>query len=481
MSKLSQSLSKLGGTNLMRARMILSLTVIALSIQPLNAQVKTFPYDARVVVDEVYVRSGSGNNNQYYATQKLVRDAVVTVRRHEPGGWLMIDPPAGSFSWVPSRYVDRTGDQGVVREDNVVAFVGSEFGDESGVWQRPLRAGERVTILGQRRIDTQSGLQEMYQIAPPSREYRWVPGSAIVPIEDDVRRQMDSDPYATPSQASRTPKSPEGAVASSDGVVDAPPVAPSTQLARLQTIRSEQGQLADIDRRFREMVLQDPSQWNLETIEGDYRRLQDAATYRPVAGQIDLRYPAIERYRQRKAEFEDFRRLTSQTEQRDAQLLAAQRNTSVALAGGYPADATGMVASLGPESMMPPGIPPNLAQLFAGLDVTTSPAAPAADIPSSIGPGSPGIPSPALDPASARSRYVGAGIVSRPAGDVADSGFILTSPSGQVLAHLKATDGVDLEPYVGQSVGLHGSRWFEQQIQTDYIEVSGLEPVQLRR
>jgi hypothetical protein len=482
-SKLSPSLLYLGGTNPMRAQIILAVTAIVCCVQTLNAQVRKFPYEAKVVVDEVYVRSGSGNNSQYYATQKLSRDAVVTVRRHEPGGWVMIDPPQGSFSWVPARYVDRQGDEGVVKEDNVVAFVGSNFGDEAGVWQRPLRAGERVTILGERQIDTQSGMQQMYQITPPSREFRWMPGAAIVPIDENVRKQLDNNPYAMPSQANRTPVQKDTTTTPIAGAVDTPPVVPSTQLARLQSIRSEQKDLADIDHRFREMILLDPSQWNLDGLEDDYRRLQEHATYRPVSGQIDLRYPAINRYRQRQAEFTDFQRLTSQTEQRDAELLADQRSTMVALAGGVFSNDPSMVASMGPESMVPPGLPPNLAQLFAGLDPTV-PAQSNNNLVeySGASDGQPGIlPEKVLSPESARSRYVGAGIIAQSADDSIESAYVLKSTAGQVLAHLKPNEDVDLESYVGKSVGLHGSRWFKDDIQSDYIEVSGLEQVQLRR
>ena len=469
----------------MRARMILILLASIGWLSPLNAQVRKFPYDARVVVDEVYVRSGSGNNSQYYATQKLSRDAVVTVRRHEPGGWLMIDPPQGSFSWVPAKHVERNGDEGTVSEDNSVAFVGSDFGDEAGVWQRPLRSGERVRILGEKEIDTHSGMQLMYRIEPPSREFRWVPGTAVVPIDDEVRRQMDNDPYAMPSQAKRTVKPPqqENSLA---GVVDAPEVSPSPQLVRLQTIRAEQKALAEIDSRFRSMLRDQPNMWDLEELEEDYRSLQDRVTYRPVAGQIDLRFPAIERYRQRKAKFEDFKRLTSQTEERESQLLAAQYNPMNAFAAGTLSSTEPSLASNGPTSMMSAGIPPNLAQLFAGLDgagTTSQPAGAFADTGVPSFPESPVASSQSpstIDPATARSRYVGAGIITRAQDEAAEAPYVLTSPTGQILAHVKPDDGVDVEAYVGQSVGLHGSRWFKDDIKSDYITVSGLEPVRLR-
>lgn len=299
------------------------LFMMFLSASVATAQISEFPYEARVVVDELFVRSGSGES--WHPTQRLTRDAIVTVRRHDPGGWYQITPPEGSFSWVPSRFVRRLDEKtGEISENNVVAFVGSEFGDDTSVWQRSLGAGEKVTILEERELDTLSGPQKMFRILPPRLEWRWIPGAGVVPTDEQRRRQLDKDPYATPSNAARTDS--KDVIAHQKpgvgGVTDVPPISPDSQLARLQKIRREQKQLGDIDRRFREMVLQDPSNWSLDSIENEYRALQNQTSYKPVAGQIDLRYPAIQRYRQRQAEYEDFRQLTSQTERRDAELVA---------------------------------------------------------------------------------------------------------------------------------------------------------------
>ena len=44
-----------------------------------------FPYKISVAADDVYVRSGPGQN--YYPTDKLRRGQEVEVYRHDPGGW----------------------------------------------------------------------------------------------------------------------------------------------------------------------------------------------------------------------------------------------------------------------------------------------------------------------------------------------------------------------------------------------------------
>ena len=156
----------------MRAFALVAFLIFTLPAQFAEAQIRNFPYEAKVVVDAVFVRSGAGDS--YYPTQKLPRETVVTVHRHDPGGWYMIDPPPGSFSWIPERYVKRLNDtEGEVAEESVIAFVGSEFGDEASVFQRRLKTGEKITILGQRQIISGNGPQAMLQIAPPTRERRW--------------------------------------------------------------------------------------------------------------------------------------------------------------------------------------------------------------------------------------------------------------------------------------------------------------------
>ncbi|HLQ45089.1 MAG TPA: SH3 domain-containing protein, partial [Planctomycetaceae bacterium] len=73
------------------------------------AQSRQFPYDALIADDDVYARSGPGQ--RYYPTSRFRKGEHVTVVRHDPGGWFMIEPPAGSFAWVRQEFVKRDGDR----------------------------------------------------------------------------------------------------------------------------------------------------------------------------------------------------------------------------------------------------------------------------------------------------------------------------------------------------------------------------------
>lgn len=484
-----------GGTAMLRAFatvVLYPITLACCAFAPATADAQStdFPYEARVVAEETYARSGAGE--AYYPTQRLPRESTVIVHRHDPGGWYSIEPPQGSFSWIPERFVKRLSDsEGEVTEENVAAWVGSEFGDETSVFQRRMKSGEKVTILGQKQIDTTSGVQSMLKVVPPTRERRWIPGAAVIPVDENLRRKQNADPYKVPGNARlqegviATPgQAKERTAMSGAGVVDVPLPGPSSQLQNLKLLRQEQQQLAEIDRRFREMILQDASRWDLDSIENQYRSLQAASTHKPISGQIDMRYPAIERYRRRLISLMEIKDVTTQTERRDAQLLARHSQSGF----GFSNTA---VASAGPESMAPQGEPMELAAAFDSFlnrDVSNI-AANEQPVPAvtSMTPDSfsasenpPVATSGAILPGSPQNRFVGAGIVQKVTNGESAAGYVLMAPSGKILADLKPTGNVRLEDFVGQQVGVQGSRWSEKE-KRDIIEVSALESVRIRQ
>lgn len=459
------------------------------------AQTQKFPYQARVIAPEAYVRSGGGDN--FYPTLVLEKDAVVTVRRHDPGGWYKIDPPKGSFSWIATSFVRQTSsDTGVVSTADAIVAVGSQFGDETTVWQRRMLEGEEVKLLGQKLVETAAGPRKMYKISPPTREYRWISGRDILPLDQQALASRDSDPYAIPSDIIKQNEVAESERPAQDSPTAAPlpKYSPSKSLARLKKIRQEKLALRELDREFRVMLLGHPSAWQLDLIEQKYLRLQETSTYAPLAGQIDLRYPAINRYRIRKAEFDDFQRLTSETEKRDAQLLASQygiptddtaaTNTEIvsnqsvmnqpALAGAV----TGPLS--GSNELVIPEI--SIADSFnSGVFATPNIESNVTSLPQvAIGnsAGESGSPGPSATTA-VKSQFVGAGFVQR--GITSESKYVLMSPAGKVLAHLTPEETVDLEQHIGQAVGVKGNRKFDVEASTDRITVSGLERVRLRQ
>lgn len=137
-----------------------------------------FPYHAFVNTDDVYVRSGPGQN--YYPVLRLQRGDRVEVYRHDPGGWYAIRPPAECFSWVSAEYVEPgEGKMARVKGERVVARVGSAFSDIRDVIQVRLDENELVEVLEAKRIGTGPAAQTWYKISPPAGEFRWVSGQFV--------------------------------------------------------------------------------------------------------------------------------------------------------------------------------------------------------------------------------------------------------------------------------------------------------------
>lgn len=432
----------------------------------------TFPYDAVVEVNDVYVRSGPGD--RFYPTGKLKQGTKVRVIRKDFGGWLMILPPPGSFSWIRAEYIDREGQgSGVVNTDSVVVRVGSSFSDIRDVEQRRLSRGDRVEILDEATLDTDGVPIKMFKIRPPEREYRWISGQAIVPLDGQQRASRDTDPYQIPSNILRSGDLPssldtapreEPALANAAEPGSDPPGTASElveerPLTRFQedspvrrtgpdpaVVQSEMKRLAELDSLFRTMVRRDTSQWEFGAIEQGYRELGAHASSESLKSMIEIRFPALEKFKRIKREYDEFVVLTRETEQRDAQLLSMQKK-------GTQSNLSSPSTTAAPD--------PNAAQ---------SPATPA-------DPGG----QPDSSSTTTAPRFIGAGVVQRYAqARPGQPQFVLTTPDGRLLAYLQAEGGLDLNRYLGQAMGIDGRRWYRADLRSDFILVRGLTPVRLR-
>ena len=233
---------------------------------------QAFPYKTVVASDDVYVRSGPGQN--YYPTDKLKKGQEVEVYRHDPGGWCAIRPVEGSFTWVAGRFLKPTEDHlAVVTQNGVSARVGSRFSDLRDVVQVRLQKGEQVEILeGPPRGASENG---WYKIAPPSGEFRWVSAKyldANYPREG-VRKQPPAGRYdrngneaaVNVPSGSSAPEIPAAALARSDAdrAADEPR---RRRVVRPRPLSPEEFQ-AELDRIEMELsttVIQDSASWSLD-------------------------------------------------------------------------------------------------------------------------------------------------------------------------------------------------------------------------
>jgi hypothetical protein len=319
--------------------------------RPAAAAVKEFPYEAVIEADEAYVRCGPGKN--YYTTMKLTRGQRVTVRRHDPGGWFMIDPPAGSFSLIRMEDVVQQGNLATVKRlelGQATVRIGSSLDPTAdAIFQRKLSSGERVEILGEVLIPRKDRQVSMFRIRPPRGEFRWIEGNDVTPLDPTIRQQQDSDPFSTPPstrEARRDPSRESSAttthLTASIGAQPAPQAglptpkrtvpAQKTGSAVAQQVVigpasfDPRGRLDQIDTQFRDMIQKEPPAWNLPQIEQAYLELRQNPAAAGVSGQVDLRFSALSHYKQVKSQYDDYYRLVSGTTQRDAELAAVENS-----------------------------------------------------------------------------------------------------------------------------------------------------------
>lgn len=466
--------------------------------------VRSFPYDAEVRTGEVEVRSGPGQ--RYHVTSMLREHDRVTVHRHDPGGWYMIAPPAGSFSWIDAALVRRTGESaGVVElpaDSSVTAVVhiGSEFSSELSAYGRELASGDAVKVLGEQTLNTPRGAVHMFKIAPPAFEYRWVKGEYIVAAGTPAGSSRGASPALSPRLTTESAPSrsvpdraePDPFVTGEPG----PAAAESTLRIAAGTGRASGGspkeRLMRLDDRYLELMRQPPDQWDLDDLMADYDGLRDVAD----AVQVEVIDQRLQALRQRRKIWEDYQafvRLTRETAERDAALKAEQEAAQEAVivpASGVLPSGSGVVPAAGELTG------PVLAPQPSPLTTLPPQSGPAQTLPPQSAPWPmfppqsaplPGAatPTPAPTPMAGPElihALTGAGMIQRlPRPAAGALTHALVDPQGRVLALLHPASGLDLEPHVGRPIGVIGPRGFDPRLNVDVIQVRQLTPVQLAR
>ncbi|MEZ6058322.1 MAG: hypothetical protein R3C01_16605 [Planctomycetaceae bacterium] len=439
--------------------------VMTLVAAELSAQVRQFPYEAVVMAESVDVWSGPGV--KYYATGRLKAHDAVTVHRHDPGGWFMISPPPGSFSWIDATLVQTAGDgTGSVnvppdeegRPARAIVRIGSTLSDAHSYYGRELSTGDTVQILGEKTLNTDRGPVRMYQITPPPLEYRWVKGDYIVPRDEALRQQLSRDPYAVPvdvlARQQRAAADPFTATQPGSNGTTA-----SIATVNEPTNETPSQRMQQIDGRYTAMMRQAPGNWDIDSLVDEYSDLLPAAPPE-VANEILQRLNALET---RRAIQSDYIALTGHTVSDNRSTLAApsfvqqQESSNPTLIASQPDPARQIPV---PPVQQSPVVAPTPQRAVSGND-----AAGGAE---------------SATPASIAPRLNGAGIVrvtSPPRAGV--PAYSLFAPDGRFLTYLHPGDGINLQTSIGQSVGVIGSRSYDPRVQAEVVIVRQVLPVQL--
>lgn len=434
-------------------------TLAAAPIQPFDAVVQDG-------TDDAFVRSGPGNEH-HYATLKLAPGDKVHVLRKDPGGWYMIDPPPGSYSWIIAKYVQRNGNQGTVTETGVVVRVGAEKSTQRDVEQVRLNKGDQVEILGEDTLDSDRGREKWLKIKPPRGEHRWIKGSHLVELNPDGTpkvlpkhttkkppRKPDTDdvepstnnihilPHVTPKGPSIL-KDPELGTEKSRGVYGHPPgkdkpgTDPFSDLDEAPVAQSEEAAIREdlvlLDQELQDILKKPAKDWNLSNQFEDLRALKEMAGKSPLVPQIDQRLARLDKL---------------QKTHEDAEYIFRKLQADQRAPGSVPGDRV-------------------------ARDPAQSPGTSAGG----MIPNAQGIPNA---PAVPRPRFEGAGIVHRlPNAQPGLPRYVIAAPDRRILCYLDSEPGIDLDRYVGQSMGLNGPRSYDPRLRADRMRVQKLTPVRL--
>ena len=502
--------------------------VFWLLVAPLSARERPrFPYTTTVTQDLAEVLAGPGS--RFYSTSRLKRGTQVTVHRHDPGGWAMIAPPTGSFSWIPASDVRVTAPgQGVVVSAKVDVRVGGSETKQRDIFQSRLFEGDAVQILGEQKLpaDGETPPLRWFRIAPPRGEWRWIAVAQLAPLQPAGKSRsiipaggfMDEeepaptgsvntpdepgfrDPGAVTGTGSPTPTSnsratpdftdelegldgpaPSTSSAADEPVppperIDSPPSNRAYVDSETDGLRQRSRNESLAPRRAKPSTISTPSggddslfESQLHAIENLDREVRGLAALEPMTWDLDGLEKA---YRRLQAEVSD-PGLAEMVNDRLARLNTHRRVQDQRLQMREVMMQTERRdAQLVAARQL--GIPPN--------SIVTPPAPVP---PPKVGPlagshSSPNALAQGPGAANATPTFDGAGIIA-PAGRAGLPPFALVAPSGKLLAYLAPAPGVDLRGWDRREAGVLGRRVFDPRLQADVISVTAVSPVRLMR
>lgn len=397
-----------------------------------RAAAELHPYEARVVATGAPVQSGPGEN--YYPTDTLAQGDVVEVYKEKTSGWLAIRPPVNSFSWVASRELKKRDDglAEIVRDD-VASRIGSRLNDKHNAAQVRLKKGELVEVLD----EDQLGDETWFKIVPPAGEFRWIQASLVerigpvqtasaevaVPAAPDAKVAVATEPAAPPLISNTQPPSaapqatpsrlPPPAPAAPAAAAPVAPVAPPPAGPVADDLSRS---LSEIETRLSRMVSAPVNLWNTERLERDTAQLMSRAKTPAERDAVQVTMNKISRFSQ----------------------IAHRANPSAAT-----------VAQATPASQMPA--------------TTQTPIAAQQGVAAAVAPGGPYDAMGILRP-----------VVSRRPGAPQ---FALVDDRGQVLSFVTPTPDVNLQPYLGQRVGVIGNKGYIAEFNRSHVTAARITPL----
>ncbi len=186
-----------------RSRIFSALPVLLLSAASVCAA--QTPYVAAVIPATAEVRCKPSTDPKLYPTNRLPQGTRVLVLEERTDGWLGIQPPPGSFSWINITQVERivpNQANWVVKNDNTPVLIGSALNEpRPTVEGMHLTRGTQVRSVGVEVRDTDGSV--WLPIDPPAGELRYVRAEAV---KADPGAVVQAPAAPPPAPAAEQPK-----------------------------------------------------------------------------------------------------------------------------------------------------------------------------------------------------------------------------------------------------------------------------------
>ena len=435
-----------------RLRTLLFIAVALGSVPSFAAEpASEFPYSAFVAANEASVRSGPGET--YYPVLNLKLGDAVEVWRHDPGGWLAVRPPEGSFSWVSADFIQQTGEKtGRIVGNEVNARIGTKFSDLRDAIQVQLSAGDTVDILESRTLRTGEQETLWYKILPPAGEFRWIAAKHVVlhpsqlppPAAPNLATQAGGDVSVTgdvrqasfdlSAAASITNANVDLLAGLRDLAVDAPV---DEQLDEMETILSR-------------MVTAEPTAWSFAELKTRAETLLDRSESTLERSRARTYLAKIGRFEDIQKRYSSIAQVREQTATVDRALIRTEA-TTVLPTGGEQAVGERVVGERADKETL---------RQVAAEAAARAEARQRRDVSRFDGVG--------------RLMIVANAKPGRP-------GYALADEAGEIAAFVVAAPGMNLQQYVGLDVGVTGSRGFVSSQRIEEIAAKRIEVIGSRR
>jgi hypothetical protein len=171
------------------ASMLTALAGMSLFAYPLSAA-EPIPDVRVVIVPHAEVWCGPSTSNGLYPTNVLLQGDRVQIERELESGWLVVRPPAGSFSWINNRFVQYISSKYanyVVTYDghDVPVLIGSSLKmDRPNKIGVKLPRGAQVRVIGRAMTDDEG---TWLPIEPPEGEVRYLRKEAVAKPGSEVQ------------------------------------------------------------------------------------------------------------------------------------------------------------------------------------------------------------------------------------------------------------------------------------------------------